>query len=127
MVGVGWGWEGWGVSEHSEINKCSQACIFSCLIVFDKKWLSRDRNLHGLGMSQGMTASPDPSFRALCRVGDAVCGRGYAGWTTSQGGRPCPCQNCSQGPPAEKTGRGSLLNHFSCPPKDPVSQGTELN
>ena len=25
--------------------------------------------------------------------------------TTSKGGHPCPCQNCSQGPPAEKTGR----------------------
>ena len=35
------------------------------------------------------------------------------------------CQNCPQGPPAEKTGRGSLLNCPSCPPDDPVSQGTE--
>ena len=25
------------------------------------------------------------------------------------------CQNCSQGPAAEKTGRGSLLNHSTCP------------
>ena len=36
-------------------------------------------------------------------------------------------QNCSQGPPAEKTGRGSLLSHPSCPSDVPVGQGTELN
>ena len=33
--------------------------------------------------------------------------RGNAGWTTSRSGYLCPCQNCSQRPPAEKTGRGS--------------------
>ena len=38
----------------------------------------------------------------------------------------CLCQTCLQGPPAEKTGR-SLLNRSSCPPDDPVGQGTELN
>ena len=37
------------------------------------------------------------------------------------------CQNCSQGPPAEKTGSGCLLNRPSCPPDDLVGQGTELN
>ena len=42
------------------------------------------------------------------------------------------CHNCSQGPPAEKTGRGSLLNHPSSPhphptPHDPIRQGTELS
>ena len=37
-----------------------------------------------------------------------------------------PCQNCSQGPPAEKIGRGSLLNHPPPPPDDRY-QGTELN
>ena len=30
-------------------------------------------------------------------------------------------------PPAETTGRGSLLNHPSCPPDDLIGQGTELN
>ena len=39
----------------------------------------------------------------------------------------CSCKNCLQGPPAEKTGRGSLLNRPSCPPDDPIGQGTELN
>ena len=42
-------------------------------------------------------------------------------------GHPRPCQNCSQGPPAEKTGRRSLLNRPSSPSDDPVGQGTELS
>ena len=40
---------------------------------------------------------------------------------------PAHARNCSQGPPAEKTGRGSLLNRPSRSPDDPVGQGTELN
>ena len=71
--------------------------------------LSRDGNLHGSGMSHAKTASPEPAYRAPWRVGDAVVGRGNAGRTGSKSGHPCPCQNCSQGPQAEKTGRGSLL------------------
>ena len=43
-----------------------------------------------------------PSFRAFWRVADAVAGTGNAGWTASKSGHPCPCQNCSQWPPAEK-------------------------
>ena len=78
--------------------------------------LSRDGNLHGLGMSHTMTASPKPSFRAPWRVGIAVVGRRNARWTTSKSGHPCPCLNCPQGPPAGKSGRGSLLNQPSCPP-----------
>ena len=58
-------------------------------------------------------------------------GRGNAEWTTSKSGQPCPCQNHSQGPPAEKTGRRFLLNHPSrFPPRspsDPTGQGTEKN
>ena len=59
-------------------------------------------------------------------TGDAVVGRGNAG-RTSKSGHICPCQSCSQEPPAEKTGRGALLNRPSCPPDDPIGQGTELN
>ena len=55
-----------------------------------------------------------------------MVGRGNAGWTTSKSVHICPCQNCLQGPPAEKTGRGSLQNRFSCPPDDLIGQGTEL-
>ena len=40
---------------------------------------------------------------------------------------PADARTCSQGPPAEKTGRGSLLNRPLSPPDDPVGQGTELN
>ena len=54
------------------------------------------------------------SFRAPWRVGNAMVGRGNAGWTTSNSGHPCPCQNCSWWPPAGKTGRKSLLNCLSC-------------
>ena len=89
--------------------------------------LSRDGNLLGSGTPHATTAFPKPSFRAPWRVGYAVVGRGNAGWTTSKSGHPCPCQSCSQEPPAEKTGRGSLLNRPSCPPDVPVDEGTELN
>ena len=68
-----------------------------------------------------------PLQNHLSGVGDAVVGRRNAGWITSKSDHPCPCQNCSQGPPAEKTGRGSLLNRSSCTPDDPISRGTELN
>ena len=80
--------------------------------------LSTDENVHGSGMSHATTASPKPSFKAPWKVDDTVVGRENAGWTTSKSGHPCPCQNCSQGPPAEKTGRVSLLNRPSCPPDD---------
>ena len=53
-------------------------------------------------------------------------GRQRKCWMDKISGHPCPCQNCSQGPPSEKTGRGSLLNSPSCPPDNPISQGTEL-
>ena len=89
--------------------------------------MSRDGKLHGSDMSHATTASPKPSLRVPWRVGDAMVGRGNAGWTTWESGHFCPCQNCSQWPPAEKTGWGSLLNHLSCPPNDPIGQGTELN
>ena len=39
----------------------------------------------------------------------------------------CACQNCSQWLPAEKTGRGSLLNCPSCFHDDQIGHGTELN
>ena len=36
-----------------------------------------------------------PSFRAPWSVGDAVVGRGNAGWTISKNGCPCPSKNCT--------------------------------
>ena len=92
------------------------------------KRLSRDGNLHGLGVSHGMTASTEPLFKAPWRVGDAVVSSGNTGPTTSKTGHPSPSQNCWQWPPAEKTGRRFLLNHLWCPlPNDPIGQGTEMN
>ena len=72
-------------------------------------------------------ASPKLSFRAPWRVGNTVVSRGNVGWTTAKNGHLCPNQTCSQGPPAEKTGRGSPVNHPSCPPVDPIGTGPDLN
>ena len=77
-------------------------------------------------MSHATTASPNSSFRAPWKVSDAVDSRGNAGWTTLKSGHPCPCRNCSQRFPAEKTGR-SLLNRPSCRPDNPIGHLTELN
>ena len=77
-------------------------------------------------MSHTATATPDPSFRAPWKVGNSVVSRGNAGWTTSKSGHSCPCQNCSQGLPAGKAGRGSLRIGPSCPPDHPIGQETEL-
>ena len=65
-----------------------------------------------------------PSFRAPWKVGDAVISRRNAGWTTSKSGHICQCQDCKQGSPAEKTGRGYLLKRPSCSSEDPIGQGT---
>ena len=73
-----------------------------------------------------VTTSPKSFFRVLWRVGEAVVGRGNAGWKTSKSRHPCLCQNWSPGPPEEKTGRGSVLNRPSCFPDDPLGQRTEV-
>ena len=65
--------------------------------------LSRGGNPRGWGTYRVTTASsPKPSFSAPWRVGDAVVGRGSAGWTTSKSGHPCPCRIFSRWLPAEK-------------------------
>ena len=86
--------------------------------------MSRDGNLHGSGISNVTTASIKPFVTAPWREGDAVVGRGNAGWTASKSGHPCQYLHYSQRSPAEKTERGSLLN---CPPDDPIGKGTALN
>ena len=74
-----------------------------------------------------IAASQKPCFREPWRVGDAIVSRGHAGYTTSKCGHLYLCQNRSQQPRAEKTGRGSLLDHPSWIPDDPIGQGTKLN
>ena len=64
--------------------------------------------------------------RALWRVGDAVVVEKRLERLHQRVDIP-PKPEVSQWPPAEKTGRGSLLNRPSCLPNDPVGQGTELN
>ena len=85
------------------------------------------RKLAWFGHVNAPTASPKPSFRARWRVDDAVVGRGNDVRKASKNRHICPCHNCSQEPPAQKTGRGSLLNRPSCPPDDSISQRAELN
>ena len=77
--------------------------------------LLRDGNLHGSSMSHTTTASPNPSFGAPWRVGDAVVDRGNAGWTISKSGHPCQCQSCSQGPPAKKDWKISAKSSLTFP------------
>ena len=78
-------------------------------------------------MLHALTASPKPSFKAPWRVGNTLVSRGNAGWIMQNSGHTCPCQNCSQRPPLEKTGSGSLLNHSSCPQMTHLSRDwTEL-
>ena len=64
--------------------------------------------------------------RVLWRVGDAVVVEKRLERLHQRVDIP-PKPEHSQGPPAEKTGRGSLLNHPSCIPDDPIGQGTELS
>ena len=107
---------------------CCGARSTSLWIIGSLFWqLSGDGSLHGSGLSHATTACSKPSFEAPWRVVDAMVRRENAGRTTSKSGHLCPCQNFSQGPPAEETGRGSLLNRPSSPPDDPIGQGTELN
>ena len=97
--------ETWTLLAHSEKKRKIQAfetkCLRELLLIsysehqtndWNRVWQpSRDRILHGSRLSHASTASSRPSsFRAPWRVGDAVVGRGNAGWTTSS----LPCQNC---------------------------------
>ena len=59
--------------------------------------LSRDRNLHGSGMSHAATASPKPSFRVPWRVGDTVIGRGNGEWTTLKMDIPAYARTAGEG------------------------------
>ena len=66
------------------------------------------------------------SFKPPWSVGKAMVGRDV-GWSTSKSGHPCPYQNCTRWPPAEKTEGGSLLNRASRPSDDSIIRGTQAN
>ena len=86
--------------------------------------LSRDGNLHSFGISHDNLSK---TILQGTLEGGRRRGRQRKCWIdTSRSGHPCTCQNCSQGPPAENIGRGSLLNRPSSPPDGPIGQGTEL-
>ena len=96
-------------------NSRSAVLLDSQLEKFFKTTPVGDGNLHDSSTSHVTTADPKLSLGAPRRVDDAVVGRGNSGWTTQKSRHRCPCQNCTQGPPAGKIGRGSLLNRPSCP------------
>ena len=92
---------------------------------FDHKSSTLSNKLSRL--SHSMTASPKPSFRAPGRVDEAVVDRRNVGWTTSKSWHPCPCLNCSQGPPAKKRLVEDLCWIVPrCLLDDPIGQGTEM-
>ena len=116
---------------HADSEKREHKTMTGCRARSTSLWVHRnlfwqlpiDGNLYGSGMWHATTASSKPSFRPPLRVGDTIVRRGNAGWTTSKSGHPCLCQNCSLGRPAEKSGRGSWLNHPSCPPDNQSAKG----
>ena len=70
-----------------------------------------------VGLVTGHDSLSRTDLQGTLELGDAVVGRGNAGWTTSRSGRPCTCRNCSRWwPSTERTGRGSLLKSSLCPP-----------
>ena len=77
------------------------------------------RKLAWFGHVTRHTSLSKTILQAPWRVGDAVVGKGNAGWTSASG-RPCPGQNCSQWPSAENAGRES-------PAEPPVMSPRQLN
>ena len=104
-------------------------CVFFCCCFFAVTKTSNCREYdpnQGLGMSHSRTAFPKPSFRTSWKVGNAMVGRGNAGWIVSKNGHPCPCQNCSQGPRSKDWKRISAELPLMSP-DDPIGQESELN
>ena len=71
---------------HGLFSWCTDGLV-GCMNNFAIKYLKTQtmpKPNHGSGTPHGTTASPKLSFKALCKVGDTVVGRGNAGWTTSR-------------------------------------------
>ena len=96
-----------------------QLCFSLFFVLFWKKSKSSDDS-HSKDLSLGLLRKTDPVHMllrtaVLCSVQHYILTNilcrdvlwGHWHWH---------CQNCSQGPPAEKTGTGSLLNRPSCSP-----------
>ena len=77
-------------------------------------------------MSHATTTYRKPFFSASWRVGDAFSRQKKCWMDNIKEWTSCPCQKCSQVPPAGNTRRGSLLNLLSCLPDYLIGQGTEL-
>ena len=66
-------------------------------------------------------------WTSLKRVGNAVVGRGNAGWTTAKSGHPYPCQTCLLRMASCRKDRKRISAESSLTsPDDPVGQGAEL-
>ena len=101
---------------YSEHNDWVQTKINFLWVHRNLFWLlSRDWACH----TPWQPVQNHPSGHLGAWMGGAMVGRRNAWWRTSKSGHPFPCQSCSQGSPAEKTGRGSLLNCPSWPPPHP--------
>ena len=104
---------------------------FGCLVKSTSLWvhrnlfwqLSRHGNWHSSGPHVARYDSLSKTiFQGTLGVGDTLVSRRNAEWTTSKSEHSYSCQNCSQGPPAEKTGRRPLLGRPLCsrlPPPSP--------
>ena len=60
--------------------------------------LSRDGKLLGYGMSHATAISPEPSFRAPCRVGYAVVSRRNTGWQHQRADIPAHARTAHKDP-----------------------------
>ena len=61
------------------------------------------------------------------RVGDAAVGRGMLDEQHQRVDIPAHARTAHKGFPQKRLEKGSLLHCPSCPPDDPVGQGTKLN
>ena len=83
------------------------------------------RKLAWFGMSHATTASSVSSFRAPWKMGDAVVGRGNAGWTISK--IRVPLTELFKFACGKNWKRTSAESSIVPSPYDPVGQRTELN
>ena len=91
--------------------------------------LSKDSNLHDLGMSHATTASPNHPSGHLGGLAMPWSAEKKLHGKLKKNGHPCPSQTRSQGPPVKRAERGSVLNRPSSQPTTQSADGlnrTEL-
>ena len=88
--------------------------------------LSRDGNLHGMGLSYTTRTSPTPSSKAPLSLDDTVIGRGNADGQCQRVGIHALAGTADSSLLQKNSLEGSLLNCPSGPYNDLVGGGTEL-